>query len=264
MLSFFALYLSIFSDSSFHASAPARIIQSQRPVPVESSSPHLPSSFQKPWTGHFSATKFRNTSNDRTTLLNIKRHIRQALEMLPPLHRKTLHDLEVRNLEHVSRGMANNEKIILHTKSIDSDEELLSVFLHEMGHVIDLGFLKGSKGKPTPFRDYKSTVLTDDPSYRFYRLSWLDSNTQKPNLKPSDFVSGYAQSNAFEDFAESFLLYRLHGEKFRSSAQKSSILYQKYEFFKHFVFEEQEFQTEKDSPLISFPHIWDVTLLPLS
>jgi hypothetical protein len=265
MLSFLAFILSVSTDPAFHSAAPARVIEQRHPVRItpQYQSPKT-SSHSTLWNGHFSATTFRNTTTDRMTLLNIKRNLRKTLRLVPSSHSQALQDLEIRNLEHVSRGMANNEKIILHTQSIDTDDELISVFLHEIGHVVDLGYLEGKKGRATAFRDHNSVVLSDDPSFSFYRLSWIDSQTQKQNLKPHDFASGYAQQSCFEDFAESYLLYRLHGEKFRQKMKSSSLLRQKYSFFKTRVFEGQEFQLEKDSPLVSFPHIWDVTLLQLN
>ena len=39
----------------------------------------------------------------------------------------------------------------------------------------------------------------------FYQLSWIDINIMKAGLNTKDFVSGYAMTNKYEDFAESFL-----------------------------------------------------------
>jgi hypothetical protein len=70
-------------------------------------------------------------------------------------------------------------------------------------------------------------------------------------------------SNAFEDFAESYLFYRFHGEIFREIALKSKALTQKYLFMKEFVFDGQEFQINKQSNTFVQGVLFDATLLPI-
>lgn len=240
-------------NTDFHSSAPARIIHNQQAVYTTQKSPRI-------WEGHFSAEKFQNTPRDRVELLKIKKNIRTALKTLPTTHTRNLDTLEVRNTKHISRGMANDKKIILHTRSIDTEKELISIFIHEMGHVVDLGKLIGTSGDFTNFKDGKKYLRSDDPSIRFYTLSWKDATTLIPQRSKKDFVSGYAMSNCFEDFAESYLYYRLHGEKFRRKMMDSPILRKKYTFLRFQVFNGLEFQKDKPSPK-TVDHIWDATLL---
>ena len=158
--------------------------------------------------------------------------------------------------------MANSKKMILHTASIDNEDELISVFVHELGHIVDLGTLKNTSGGQSEFRDGKTPIFKNDISLKFYRISWKNSKERKETATRADFVSGYSLSSPFEDFAESYLFYRLHGEKFRQIAKKSNALQKKYDFMKQYVFENKEFQKGKVTP---FAHgvIWDSTLLDI-
>jgi len=60
-------------------------------------------------------------------------------------------------------------------------------------------------------------------------------------MKMGDFVSGYALSNKYEDFAESFSFYVFHNDIFRDRALKNVSLQKKYDFFKTYVFDHEEF-----------------------
>ncbi len=212
-----------------------------------------------PWDGHFSAKNF-TTSTDRIDLEGIKGALKASILMLPKNHTGTLKELEIRNVTHVSRGLANSKKIILHTDSVETEAELKSVFVHEMGHIVDLGYLKGQNGNVSTFKDGRRVIYTDDPSLIFYTISWQDEKTRKKGTLRNDFVSGYAMQSPFEDFAESYIFYRLHGEKFRKIAKESDALDQKYNFMKYQVFAGVEFQKEKNG---KFLHnlIWDATLV---
>ncbi|MCF7811995.1 hypothetical protein K9M59_00055 [Candidatus Gracilibacteria bacterium] len=214
-----------------------------------------------PWDGHFSAKNFSLRGTDSLQLQNIKHDLKKALLSLPFQHTEKLHNLEIRNQSHLSRGMANSKKLILHTRSIADSDELISVFIHEMGHIVDLGYLRSINGGKTEFQDGDIPIFEDDPSVYFYRLSWLSAKEKKSSAHREDFVSGYAMENCFEDFAESYLMYRLHGEKFRHLMKESDLLTQKYEFLKTEVFDGQEFQTNKLNLSDFDKKFWDATLL---
>ena len=124
------------------------------------------------------------------------------------------------------RGQVVGNKLILST-AISSDSEQLKVFVHELGHIVDVFYLK--KG------------LFSDPSDVFYNISWESFNTKKRGQKIVDFVSGYALSNKYEDFAESFAFYVFHNEDFAARAKKNTILQKKYDFFGAYVFERETF-----------------------
>jgi len=216
------------------------------------------------WQGHFSAQSFADTPVDQSKLSDIKRWVRTSILNLPEEHTNALQDLKVRNQYHVSRGLANHEKIILNTSTIQNRDEMISVFIHELGHLVDLSVLSGDRGRLSNFKDDGKTIRLSDPSVGFYEISWETSTKRKKDADRRDFVSGYAMTNVFEDFAESYLFYRLHGDKFRRIMSQSEALRKKYDFLKEKVFNGEEFQTDHTDTTFVHNTIWDATLLPLT
>ncbi len=146
------------------------------------------------------------------------------------------------------RGQVMGHKLILSTKIIN-DSEQLKVFMHELGHIIDIFYLKKS--------------LLADPSDAFYDISWDSFNTKKKGQKIANFVSGSGLSNKYEDFAESFSFYIFHNEDFLSRAKSNPILQQKYDFFRSTVFETDAFiGTSFETDIIS-SYNWDTTKIPV-
>ena len=270
VISFFLLS-SLFSSpvgsgkavSAWHSSAIATVKPIERKrLSVRVTKP-FPTTFEN-WDGHFSAQSFSSPA-DKKKLSNIEKDLKTAFAALPKNLTRHLQYLEVRNQDNASRGMANKEKLILNTGYIKNDDELTAVFIHELGHITDLGELTSLNGGATEFLDGKKTVFKNDPSVDFYRLSWKDAKTKKSGVASADFVSGYAATNCFEDFAESFLFYRMHGEKFRFLAKKSSVMQKKYEFMRDKVFQKEEFQKDKtvEKFVLDSTLLWDATLLKI-
>lgn len=252
---FISSFLNISLGEEFHTSAYKKELQLKiiKPFPRVN--------ITLPWEGHFSAQNFKSPT-EKIELKKVKRSLRKVMSALPKEHTKTLKTLEIRNKNHVSRGMANSKKMILNIGTIDNKKELSAVFTHEMGHVIDFGYLKGTaRSGRSFFRDGKKIIYNDDLSLKFYQISWQEEKEQKKSANRNDFVSGYSMSDCFEDFAESYVFYRLHGEKFRELMKKSKALEQKYEFLKKYVFEEKEFQMNQEVNFLSKNLIWDITLL---
>jgi hypothetical protein len=216
----------------------------------------------KNWQGHFSAKNF--TSNqEKQELISIQNSLSCTLASLPKQHVNLLKSLEIRNKYHVSRGMANSEKIILHIKSIENNKELAAVTIHELAHIVDIGGFKGTpQAGESSFIDGNTPIYNNDLSVLFYKLSWQNTNTKKFRISSRDFVSGYASSDPFEDFAETYLFFRLHGEKFRKIKNRSVVLQQKYDFMQRFVFK-REFELNKPVSINTqgIKNNWDTTLL---
>jgi len=247
----------ILRDESVHFVARRPIfIKKTRPFPL------VRNNF---WGGKFSARNFSGKSG-QIKLSRVKQSLKTAMKSLPAGHLRGLKTIEIRNQTHFSRGMGNGEKIILHTKSIESKKELLAVFLHELGHVVDLGMLFGKSDKKSEFRDGKNAIFSNDPSIEFYKISWEREKIRQKSSNRADFVSGYAMTDCFEDFAESYLFFRLHGEKFRVRATKSAKLRAKYDFLRDRVFGGREFQLKKrDGGFLSRGNfIFDATLIDFS
>jgi hypothetical protein len=264
LLGFFSFIPSAEMPAGMHSAAPASF-QSRQQFRVIRTRP-FPSISMPSWEGHFSAQKFQSTREDRIALLQVKHNVRKVLNLFPKEQRNVLKNLIIKKEKNPSRGMANSKKIILHTDSISSNDEMVSVLVHEMGHVIDLGGLTSINGGVSNFFSKGKTFFADDPSVDFYNISWRNIDSKKGESVRADFVSGYAMSDPFEDFAESFLFYRLHGEKFRYLSHSSEALQEKYDFFKENVFKETEFQLDKEVTenfIAGKSLVWDATLLEL-
>lgn len=106
---------------------------------------------------------------------------------------------------------------------ISKDTEFLKLFIHEFGHYIDIHVLK-------------TDGFQEDPSKVFYQISWKSKDIKLPGMRLDDFVSGYAATDQYEDFAETFVLYVFHNSRFADMALVNPILRQKYLFFRTTVF----------------------------
>lgn len=80
----------------------------------------------------------------------------------------------------------------------------------------------------------------------------------------TDFLSGYALTNKYEDFAESFTFYVFHNDEFKARAIKNLMIARKYNFFKKYVFINSEFaNTNFEYGKIAF-YNWDSTKINIS
>jgi hypothetical protein len=122
--------------------------------------------------------------------------------------------------------------IILHTPEMKWLQEFREVLTHELGHTIDLWMLVWSNTTLDPnFVLWTKTLFPiDDVSLWFYSISWTNSSTRKANAVYTDFVAGYAMTNPYEDFAETFNMYLWHQDVFREMMATSPVLQKKYAF----------------------------------
>ena len=143
-----------------------------------------------------------------------------------------------------------------------ASEEFIAVFIHELAHNVDYAYLPPSEEKTkSAFLDGQMPLYETDPSLDFYRISWFAHNFRKPEAATADFVSGYAMSDPFEDFAETYAYYVLHNEDFKILTQTSDALLAKYNFMKNQVFSGQEFESQNTNVALD-QRPWDVTVLP--
>ncbi len=192
------------------------------------------------------------TENEKVNLVS------KVLNLLPPDHFQTLKDVTITG-EGGSRGLANSKHLILNSLDMDTKEEFVAVFIHELGHVLDLG-RKGKSKVASGFHDMGKSIPSDDPSVKFYSIGWKDEDIRLPGTLPKDFVSGYAMYNMFEDFAETYAFYVLHGVRFQDLLEKSQKLVQKYELLKKDLFKGQTYDFYKENTVYS-NEVFDVTLL---
>jgi len=127
------------------------------------------------------------------------------------------------------------------------EEELMSVFIHEFWHYYDI---------------YSNRDVDKSLSSKFYSISWEDISIITWGQNTWDFVSGYAMTNQFEDYAESYMYYTLHNSDFYEKSRNTVSLARKYNFFKDEVFPNWEYINTNfswDQPILSY--YWDITKL---
>ena len=158
------------------------------------------------------------------------------------------------------RGLSNGPQVYM--LCMQDTEEFSNVLVHELGHTIDLMHMEGSDlyGRSS-FMDFDDPVWSNDPSVKFYNISWVNESEIKSEANRRDFVSGYAMTDPFEDFAETFAMYVEYGEIFRFliENEENSLLKDKYFFMKYVVFEGEEFGLDKEISLDAIKYFWTGT-----
>ena len=190
-----------------------------------------------------------------------KLEIISVLNKLPKEHISTLKNVVLDYNPSAHRGLGGKGIVIIRAVNMD-DEEFFGVMIHEIGHNVDLGYLSETNNKKiSEFKDGKKPVYETDPSLGFYRISWQDDTTRKKTAGNEDFVSGYAMTDPFEDFAESYVYYILHNKEFKSKTQTSEMLLQKYNYMKNVVFQDLEYDTGSYVTDGLSRRPWDITVL---
>jgi len=190
-----------------------------------------------------------------------KEGLLSVMAQLPSEHTSSLKNLVLDYDPKAYRGLGGRSLIILRAVDMDTAEQT-AVLIHEIGHNVDLGVMaEKSQETMSEFRDGKSAVYESDPSLGFYRLSWDSEKTRKKTATNFDFVSGYAMSDPFEDFAEGYVYYVLHNQDFKSKAQTSDVLWEKYKFIRDVVFKGEIFATGEYKPEALNQRPWDITVL---
>jgi len=191
-------------------------------------------------------------------LAHCKAVIERTLAVVPDKLTKSLDDMTLYFSAREPRGLSNSHVMELRCGEL-SDQEIVAVLVHELGHIADLGAFRGISEQPSGFVDGSIVIPVDDMSAEFYGISWRDAEAKKFSADRNDFISGYAMSDPFEDFAESFIAYILHGNDFRALATESSALQAKYDFLKQEVFDGAEYEGERD--MKNGKRVWDITLV---
>ena len=138
-----------------------------------------------------------------------------------------IHDLDIELYEDLVdvRGKMKDRSVKLYWYTHDHQWEYLSVAIHELAHFIDIYFLEKK--------------VIQDLSDKFYDISWEQTKVVKPGQVQADFVSGYAMTNKYEDFAESFTYYVLHNDDFLRKTLESTVMSKKYDFFNTLLFKQK-------------------------
>lgn len=183
--------------------------------------------------------------NKNINIDNCENLVNKTLFALPENHVSGLQKITLVGSKMERRGYGGYGSIDIQCVDID-EPELIGVLVHEMGHIVDSDFLVPESGQFTAsaFTDFDRFIPTNDQSVDFYSISWIDSGKKKSGSTKFDFVSVYAMTDPFEDFAETYLMYILHGKQFKTMAESNSRLFEKYNFMKNEVFSGQEFDND--------------------
>jgi len=192
---------------------------------------------------------------------------RLAHEVLSLIPRSCIHRLKNFYVRYdgtmTSRGLAGETTVIIDgTLGVD---EKRAVLIHEaLGHFMDLGCLTGSpqSGK-SAFRDGNVPIYADDPSVKFYEISWLNEKKMRPEAKPEDCLTGYACfQDPFEDVAESAAYYLLHEQDFRMRAKTNTVIARKLQWIETYIFPDKSLVLATSTYASKSKVAWDATKLP--
>lgn len=243
-------------ESGLHAASPA-----PRFSVVGASIQTLPASTTVVKPKHYAASSLLSVVNQDDIHADQRILADQVLRALPSWCRDNLKNFYVTYDPHASnRGLGGEDTIIV-IGTVPANE-FRALVTHECGHVSDLGGLRGTPNAgQSGFFDGNQPIFRNDPSVAFYQISWITGTINQPNTKATDFVSGYAESDPFEDFAETFAFYALHKKEFQRLAKANPVLKAKYDFMDLVVFSgnpEIASSTYKRGSRVP----WDVTKLP--
>ncbi|MFA6550186.1 MAG: hypothetical protein WCT36_02410 [Candidatus Gracilibacteria bacterium] len=163
-----------------------------------------------------------------------KNLVQNTLNSLPQNQSSALKKISLIGSKMDRRGYGGYGEISLQCSDLP-DSEIIGVFTHEIGHVVD-----------------------DSSNNVFYKINWIDSSRKLRGSNKMDFVTGYAMTDAFEDFAESYTMYILHGNSFRNMADGNEKIKEKYYFMKDDIFNGVEF-FGYDKPLDQGARVYDST-----
>lgn len=147
--------------------------------------------------------------------------------------KKKIYYIKIQKSKSWRRWYAGHHSIVINVKNDMSYLEFYEVLTHEFWHIVDLWLLNWkSLVKSIKFKEFWKPVFSiDDTSLKFYKLCFLSSKVKKSEIYTKDFVSWYAMTNVFEDFAETFNMFVNHNYVFKKMAKESNILQKKYYFF---------------------------------
>ncbi len=152
-----------------------------------------------------------------------------VLRRLPSECRDNLKNFYVLYKGATQRGLGGKTSIIIDGNA--PDNEFIGLMVHECGHVIH-GNLLGNVAVSgvSAFKDGKD-IFANDSAASFFAISWTTPQVAKVGPK-EDYVTGYAQSDCFEDFAETFTTYVLERPSLEARAKTNTVIAAKLAWMK--------------------------------
>lgn len=152
---------------------------------------------------------------------NHKKIATSVLNALPAGCRDNLETFAVLYKGATRRGLGGKTTIILDGSVPDA--EFAALLVHECGHVIH-GNMPGTPASGlSAYADGPNPFYADSPMVAFWKISWKSSKTRLAG-REENMVSGYALSDPFEEFAETFALYVLQRDEFRERAKTNDAM----------------------------------------
>jgi len=235
----------VFSEQKFHSSERKEILQEQK-IEIPSEKKEF----------------FQEQKKEKNIFQNVPESKQKIVNNFLEKYNKKWYFSQLEKISYrkksTNRWLASWTKIYFDFEKIDTNEEFKRVMTHEMWHVFDLWYLKSKEKKiVSNFKDWTNKIYADDPSVEFYSLCFETEKKQNWKCETKDFASKYWQTDPFEDFAESFLLFIENNNSFREMANESKIMQKKYTFIKKYFW-------KIDSPKYpwqkSWKRVWDLTL----
>lgn len=196
-----------------------------------------------PFLFHYFPDDFENTAQSYAELF--------STFLNAPSVKKSVFDLHIQmhQAKYDVRWKMKNKSIKMYWVDQLSQQEFLAVAIHEFAHFVDIYY-------------FQKKVIRD-LSENFYGISWDSTKIIKSWQSQKDFVSGYAMTNKYEDFAESFTYYILHNKDFLQKAETSETLMKKYKYFWVYFFKHDHFKWEDfsiDNEILDYYR--DITKIP--
>jgi hypothetical protein len=182
-----------------------------------------------------------------------------VLRALPSHCRTYLRNFYVRYENVTQRGLGGKTTIMIDGTA--TDNEFVGLLTHECGHVTHSNLPGSAASGESAFKDGKDLFYNDSPVVSFFAISWSTENVLKKGVKKDDFVSGYAQSDAFEDFAESFAMYILHRPSMRERAKTNKAIAAKLQWMETYLPIDETVLASQDLYKWDKKVPWDVTKL---
>lgn len=156
-----------------------------------------------------------------------------VLERLPSLCRDHLKNFYVLYQGATQRGLGGKSTIIIDGNAVGN--EFVGLMVHECGHVIHGNLLGNIASGASGFKDGNDVFAKDSPAASFFAISWSTQNVMKAGIKKADFVSGYAETDCFEDFAETFTAYVLERPWMETRAKSDPVIAAKLQWMQTYL-----------------------------
>jgi hypothetical protein len=157
-----------------------------------------------------------------TVTENHKKIATAVLNALPSGCRDNLRNFSVLYKGATRRGLGGKTTIILDGSVPDA--EFAALLTHECGHVIGANMTGSAASGDSGYRDGNEVFFNDSPMVAYWSIGWTATGAKKAGLKDADYASGYAKSDQYEDFAETFALYVLQRGEFAERAKTSAVM----------------------------------------